>query len=119
MDGGICDEVIVVQDQHKLIGKGRDLVQQKSEKGFADERLALRLEPGQCPLADVGPEFLQCRDEVGPEAQRSIVALVQRESGHTVFILRNPFAQQRRFTEAGRSRDQDQRVGCALDQSLH
>ncbi len=88
MDGLGFDQVVIVEDEDNPIGEGGDLVEQRRQDGLG--RWLRGLKYTQRPFSDVAGRFLpgfncpQGSDEIGQEANRIVVALVERYPGGRV-----------------------------------
>jgi hypothetical protein len=72
------------------------------------------LEHRERAFAQSGFQPLQGRDEVSPEADWVIVALVQRNPRDALRALRYPLTQERSLAKAGRGGDEGERVAQDL-----
>jgi hypothetical protein len=110
------DQVVVVQDQHHLLGLGDQLVDQHGHHRLG-RRLAA-LEQGLDPLTDPGPHSVQGGGDIAPEPRRVAVADIRRQPGHRLPAAPNPIAKQAGLAEAGRRTDQGEGTGRPLAEAL-
>jgi hypothetical protein len=114
------NQVVVVENQDDPTRKGGRFVDQSGQNSLG-RRWRRRLERAQHPFTDVGLNcLLQRRDQVGQEAGRDVVALVERELGDTnrwldvgpttvgPTTVGDPLAEQRSLAKADRGRDEGQ-----------
>jgi len=69
------DQVVVVQDQHHLVGLGSQLVDQDRHQPL-ERRRGRRAEQWGDPLGDPGPHRVQRGEDVAPEPRRVVVGFV-------------------------------------------
>ena len=105
MDGLGFDQVVVIEDEDNPVGDGSDLVDQRGQDDL-DRRWLRGLERAQHAFFDIGLNRLQGGDEVGQEADRVVVTLIQREPGSAnrwfdSLATGYPLAGQRRLAETG------------------
>ena len=116
LDLGRFDRVVIIQDQHDVVGQRVELVEQWSEDGF--DGPVGRFEERQRLRADRRRHRPQRGDQVRPEGDGMVVAGIEREPhGHRPAGRRDsqPFGQERRLAEPGRGRDERQlRLGPTL-----
>ena len=113
------DQVVIVQDEDKIVRDGGDFIEQGRQQRFSWRRLR-GLEHAQHPCAKfrhypfafAQDKRLQCRDEVSQKAVGVAIAFVQRQPGDRSRRAPaghgEPFADQGGFPKAGRGGDQRQ-----------
>ena len=79
-DGGVVDEVVVVQHEGDLSGLDAQLVDQGDEDIL--ERPGRRVQEKQCRCGGARARALHCVQHVGPEPARVAVTFVERQPGH-------------------------------------
>ncbi len=105
--------VVVVEDEDKRVGDGRNVVQQGGEQGLLGRRLG-RLQRRQHACAHARGDRLQRGDEIRQKADRVAVAFVKRQPGDRLPTDGDPLAEQRGFTATGGSRNKRQLASDAL-----
>ena len=116
MDRRGLDQLVVVQDQHHLLGLGDQIVDQHGQHRL--QRRLAALEQGIDPLTDPGPQLVQGGGDIAPEPRRVTVAGIQRQPGHRLPSAPSPIAQQAGLAETGRRTDQGEIVGRPLGEAL-
>jgi hypothetical protein len=103
------DDVVVVEYQHHVVRDGIEVVDQGHE-GLVHRRLG-RLQERERAGTHPVLRPLQCGEKVGPEHDRVVVPLIEREPRRRPSPSSDggqPLRQQRRLAEAGRGRHQRQ-----------
>ena len=123
------NQVVVVQDEDKIVRDGGDFIEQGRQQRFGGRRLrGLKRPQHPCakirrnPFGFAQGKRLQSRDEVSQKAGGVAIPFVQRQPGGRSYRAPagrgEPFADQRGFAKAGRGRDQRQFAVQTLVQPL-
>ncbi len=99
------DDVIVIQDQDQRVGESGDIVYQADHGGFSGAQLGGADDVAGF-VAHLVAHGLNRGDEVGPEPDRVVVALVEGEPGRCMTGLGQPAGDQGGFSESRRGRDE-------------
>jgi hypothetical protein len=114
------DQVVVIQDEHKITRRSRQVIDQSGQYRF--EWVGLRrMQHRQGRLPGPWTNPLDGGDDVVPQADRVVVPFIQGDPGGGLGRLArgNPLGKDRGLTESGRSRDQNQTVVAEIPQVLH
>ena len=74
-------QVVIIENQHHLIGKGGQLVEQRGQQHVAGRRLR-RLEQPQQPFPDLRRNALQGSNKIGQKTAEIAIAFIQRQPSH-------------------------------------
>src|SRR5579884_494967 len=99
--------VVVVKDEDELVFDGGQVIEQGRQNRFG-WRWLRRLEESQDPFSNRRRKRLKSRDEVRQKAGGVVLPFVQRQPGCRSSATGKPFANERGFPKAGRSRDKGQ-----------
>ena len=103
------DDVVVVEDEDRLAGELRNLIQQDGQNGL-DVFLPRRFQSALHASSDVTFDGSQRGHQIRQKARQLVVALIQGKPGNMLARLRSlhPGAHQRGFPESGRRADKRQ-----------
>ncbi len=76
------DQVIVVEDQEKLLGSAHQGIDERLQDVAQGRRRLLRLQIAQEGSAETWLLAIQCRECVGPELHRIVITFIQGNPGH-------------------------------------
>jgi hypothetical protein len=111
-------QVVVVEHEDDPLPESSQVVEEEREDDLDDLSASNRVRRQDAP-PKLWLDAAQSLDQVGEEASRIIVVLVEREPGNRLPLLsRSPLGQQRRLAEAWRRRQQGQSAVRALAQKL-
>jgi hypothetical protein len=117
MDRWCCDQVVVIQDEHYLMGQGSKAIDPDGQDGFYWWKLlrgrSLKERYGSCLAARM--DACESSENVGPEAYKVIIVVVQRNPGRSKRSLLKPGREEGRLAKAGRGCDERE---WALDAKL-
>ena len=106
----VVNEMVVVQNEEERGGERGDFIEQGRQYHFGGRWLrGLEHRQHRCP--DMRGDRLRSRDEVSQEAREVVILFIQRQPGGRSSATSNPFADQRRFAEASRGRDEREPAG--------
>ena len=112
------DQVVVVQDQHHLVGSSGQLVDQRRHQPL-ERRRCRRAEQRGDPLGDPRPHPLQRGDHMPPEPRRVVVGFVQRQPPNRPPAAPGPVGQQGCLSKARRGADQGKGPRQSLAELAH
>ena len=101
------DHMVVVEDKDEIVRQGGDLVEQGGQDRCGRQRRR-GVEHSHHPRPDLRRDRLQGSDEVGEEARRVVIPVVQREPGGRAVAPGDPCADEGGLAEAGGGGDEGQ-----------
>jgi hypothetical protein len=107
------DHMVVVEDEHDLIGEGLEFVYERGNH-FLTRGDIRGTQEREGHLTDARSRTIKRRDHVTPEPDWVVVVRIEREPGHRPLRALGPVGEQGRLSEPSRGTHQHQIVHHAL-----